>query len=1455
MYLIYDTETTGLPKNYKAPITDADNWPRLVQLAWQLHAADGSLIEADNFIVKPDGFDIPFNSEQIHGISTKKALEEGIPHQEALNRFTEALSKTKIVAGHNIEFDNNIMGAEYMRVGDSAPITDVAFLDTQKESTEFCALAGGRYGQFKWPKLTELHVKLFGEEFEEAHNAAADVAATARCFLELIRLKVIPLAKTGLTADDFKTFQEVNPAHFKTEDIDVGNQVAASKKAASKKTETTASKVEITHDFVHLHCHSQYSVLQATTRIKNMVNRAVEDGMPAVALTDHANMFGTFLFVNEIEAANREIDGYNAKIEAGEVQGTLKKSIKGIVGCEFYVTDNHKDRTRQNNGAQTVLLAKNKKGYHNLAKLSSISYADGFYYVPRIDKELLLRYKGDLIVTTGGGGGEVPNLILNVGEKQAEEAFLWYKETFGDDFYVELINHGLEGEKRVNQVLLEFAKKHDVRYFPSNNVYYLNQKDQRAHDILCCLKEGVKIDEESRGRDYIKRLFPNNQFYFKSQNEMKQIFADLPEAFETITEIVDKIEPFRLKQDVLLPVFDIPEEFLDPADEADKGKRGENAYLRHLTYEGAKDRYGEITPELTERIDFELLTIDKSGYPGYFLIVQDFTSEARKMGVAVGPGRGSAAGSVVAYCTRITNVDPIAYDLLFERFLNPERVSLPDIDIDFDDEGRGKVIDWVVKKYGKNQVAQIITYGSMGGKSAIRDTARVLNLPLFEADRIAKLIPELSLAKIFDMSEKELKSKLGDADKVEMAMQLRKYAEGNDDISRTINEARVLEGSIRNTGIHACGVIITPDDITNHIPVTTAKDSDLSVTQFDNSVVEASGMLKMDFLGLKTLTIIKDAIKLIKNRHGIDIDPDDIPLDDENTYKLYQKGHTNGTFQFESAGMQKHLRALKPDKFADLIAMNALYRPGPIKYIPDFIARKNGEAEIVYDLPEMEEYLAETYGICVYQEQVMRLSQKLAGFSKGDADVLRKAMGKKIFALLAKLKPQFLAGCETNGHDQKIAEKIWSDWEEFAEYAFNKSHSTCYSVVAFQTGYLKANYPAEYMASVMTHNMNDIKKVTFFMDECRRMGMAVLGPDVNESDFKFAVNDKGQIRFGLGAIKGVGEGAVEAIIENRKADGKFNSIFDLTKRIDLRAANKKALESLALSGAFDSFENSHRAQYFFEREEGKGTFLESAIKFGAGFQESENSSQVSLFGDASDVKLPEPQIPICEKWGNIQELKAEKEVVGVYISGHPLDNFEYAINKFCNTDTVRLQDPSNQKVGFPLRFAGIISSVSHKMGKTGNPYGIFELEDKQGSMEFWMFGEDYANNKNHMAIDYTVYITGAWEDQSWKNKNSNSNAPVENKFKIKSIKFLDGVLEDNTTSITITMPLDEVKPENISELKAFLDGHPGSCKVNMRVINKEGIWVDMHSKKMRVKPEQQLIYDIRDQLGLEVSFK
>ncbi|MBT7816516.1 MAG: DNA polymerase III subunit alpha, partial [Polaribacter sp.] len=866
--------------------------------------------------------------------------------------------------------------------------------------------------------------------------------------------------------------------------------------------------------FSHLHNHTQFSVLQSTMQIGNIVKAAAKDNMPAVAMTDTANMMASFHFVSAILNHNK----------------TAETPMKPIVGCEFNVCEDHKNKSQKDNGYQVVLLAKNKKGYHNLAKMSSIAFVDGFYYVPRIDREIIKKYKEDIIVLTGNLFGEVPSKILNLGEKQAEDALLWWKEEFKDDFYIELMRHNQQDEKIVNETLLKFSKNHDIKIVATNNTFYLEQKDSNAHDILLCVKDGEKqATPKGKGRGYRYGL-PNDEYYFKSTAEMKALFADLPEAIINIQEIVDKIEIFTLARDVLLPAFDIPDEFKDVKDEEDEGKRGENNFLKHLTFVGAKKRYGEITESIKERLDFELSVIEKTGYPGYFLIVEDFIREARNMDVAVGPGRGSAAGSVVAFCLWITNIDPIKYDLLFERFLNPERVSMPDIDIDFDDEGRGRVMDYVINKYGANQVAQIITYGTMAAKSSIRDTARVLDLPLFEADKIAKLIPLIKLKNIFGEDAKS-KGKVAGlrAEEKQLVEELKNISYGSDLAAETINKATILEGSVRNTGIHACGVIITPSDITNYVPVALAKDSDMYVTQFDNSVVESAGLLKMDFLGLKTLTLIKDTVKIVKAKHNVDLDPENFPLDDEKTYELFQKGETVGIFQYESPGMQKHMRSLKPTVFADLIAMNALYRPGPMEYIPSFINRKHGTEDIEYDLPAMEEYLAETYGITVYQEQVMLLSQKLADFTKGEADVLRKAMGKKQIAVLDKMKPKFVEQAAANGHDAEKLEKIWKDWEAFASYAFNKSHSTCYAWIAYQTAYLKAHYPAEYMASVLSNNMNDIKSVSFFMEECKRMGLAVLGPDLNESYLKFSVNAEGAVRFGMAAVKGVGNAAVQSI--------------------------------------------------------------------------------------------------------------------------------------------------------------------------------------------------------------------------------------------------------------------------------------------------------------------------------------
>jgi DNA polymerase-3 subunit alpha len=1273
MYLVFDTETTGLPKNWNAPVSDTSNWPRCVQIAWQLHDEWGNLIEHKDFLIKPEGYNIPFDAEKIHGISTELATEQGVSLQEVLQEFQAVLSKTKYLVGQNLTFDLNIMGCEFYRMQQETNLSSIPVLDTCTEKTaELCQLPGGRGGKFKLPTLTELHFKLFGVPFNEAHNATADVEATSRCFFELVRTDGFTQSQLGGAENYIPEFKLKNPATINSFGLIHKNLKEESEKIKKAQVKTEEPKIiDLSGNksrladvpFSHLHNHTQYSILQATTRIKNLVKRAVEFKSPAVALTDSGNMMAAFQFVKEINAYNKTVDAQKAQAEEKGESFDGKKLIP-IVGCEFNICRNRLEKSNKDNGYQVIFLAKNKRGYHNLAKMSSIAFTEGFYYVPRIDREIVEQYKEDLIVLTGGINGEVPSLILNVGERQAEDALLWWKEQFGDDLYLEINRHGSEEEKRINETLLRFHKAHNIKLVATNANYYLDKKDANAHDILLCIKDGeLKSTPVGSGRGHRFGL-KNNEFYFKSPEEMKQLFADLPEAIENTNEIVAKCEAYTLSREILLPAFDFPEEFADPLDKEDGGKRGENNYLRYLTYKGAEKRWGEVTQEIRERLDFELATIANTGYPGYFLIVQDFCNAAREMDVAVGPGRGSAAGSAVAYCTGITNVDPIKYDLLFERFLNPERVSMPDIDIDFDDEGRQRVIDWVINKYGSKQVAQIITYGTMAAKSSIRDTARVLDLPLHEADKLAKLIPDLSLHQIMTLDAVELAEKLkNNQDDLTRSLELREIAKGKDLRSEVINQAVLLEGSMRNTGIHACGVIITPSDITNFVPVALAKDSEMYCTQFDNSVAEDAGLLKMDFLGLKTLTLIKDAVKLIKERHGILLDPDNFPVDDTLTYELFQRGETVGIFQYESPGMQKYLRELKPTVFADLIAMNALYRPGPLEYIPSFIRRKHGTEPIVYDLDANKEYLEETYGITVYQEQVMLLSQSLAGFSKGEADTLRKAMGKKSFDLLAKMKPKFLEQGAQRGHDKKVLEKMWTDWEAFASYAFNKSHSTCYAWVAYQTAYLKAHYPAEYMASVLSNNMSDIKSVSFFMEECKRGHIPVLGPDVNESEYKFTVNKAGAIRFGLGAIKGVGSKPVEDILLARK-DGEFKSIFDFASRVNLRTNNKRVFESLALAGAFDSFGTIHRAQYFAEDASGRVFPREHILKFGSKTQEGEDPSQVSLFGGESAVETPMPEPPKVPEWPALTKLNKEKEVVGIYISGHPLDDYKLEMDSF-----------------------------------------------------------------------------------------------------------------------------------------------------------------------------------------------
>ncbi|MGE0588177.1 MAG: DNA polymerase III subunit alpha [Cyclobacteriaceae bacterium] len=1393
MYLIFDTETTGIPHNKTAPLTDLENWPRLVQLAWQLHDHQGKLISQHNYIIKPEGFDIPFKAEQIHGISTKRATEEGIPLKQAIDAFKKDMDSTQLLVGHNIEFDINIIGAEFIRLlYEPDQFLAIDRLDTGIASTEFCQMQGGIGGKLKMPRLSELHEKLFGEGFNDAHDASYDVDATARSFFGLIKQRVTKPFDATLVED----------IEYEQPNLEAGNSTKREKVKGADYNQNIAEENLTDWPFSHLHTHSQFSVLQATPPVKEIVTLAKNNGMPAVALTDLGNMYGAFKFVTE----------------------ALKHEIKPIVGCEFFIAEERTKLkfTKDNPDKRytQVLLAKNKKGYLNLARLSSLGFTEGLYGIyPRIDKALVEKYREGLIASTGGLASEIPHLILHVGERQAEEAFQWWHSIFKDDFYVELNRHGIPEEERVNETLLKFCEKYKVKYYAANECYYLDKEESNAHDVLLCIKEGeFQSTPIGSGRGYRYGL-PNNEFYFKNQQEMKSTFHDLPEAIETISEIVDKVESYDLRQNVLLPIYQIPKEF-----------KTEDEYLKHLTYEGAKVRYPEITNEIRERIDFELETIKKTGYPGYFLIVQDFTRKAREMGVSVGPGRGSAAGSAVAYCIGITNVDPIAYDLLFERFLNPDRISLPDIDIDFDDEGRDKVLQYVIEKYGKSQVAQIITYGTMAAKSSIRDCARVMELPLAEANNMAKLIPErpgTSLEKAFE----EVK-------------ELNDIRKGNDLKAQVLKQAIILEGSLRNTGTHACGVIITPDELTSLVPVATARDSDMLVTQFDNSVVESAGMLKMDFLGLTTLTIIKTALKNIKKKHNIDIDIDAIPLDDQKTFQLYQRGETTGTFQFESEGMQNYLKGLKPDKLEDLIAMNALYRPGPMEYIPNFIARKHGREPIRYDLPEMEEYLKDTYGITVYQEQVMLLSQQLANFSKGDADVLRKAMGKKQKDVLDKMKDRFIDGCKSNGHDERVAEKIWKDWEAFAQYAFNKSHSTCYSLVAYQTAYLKANYPAEYMAAVLTHSQSNLDKVTFFIEECRKQNIEVLGPHVNESGVYFEVNDKGEIRFGLGAIKGAGEAAVESIIQEREEHGPFKDIFEFAKRVNQRAVNKKTIECLALSGAFDCFSDFHRRQFVFAKE-GDITLTEKLTRYANKMQQELQSAQVSLFGGNTGTEMPLPKVDPIEPFSEIEKLHFEKEVVGVYISGHPLDNFKFELDAFCNTPLSQLSELEGNE-GRETKLGGIVASVEHRLTKTGKPFGKLILEDYSGRFEIMLWSEDYLKFKSFLMPGLFLFVEGMIVKRTWGDQSL--------EFRIKNIDLLNELGLKRTKGLQIKIDTQAINPGLIAKIEDLCTEFSGNCPLYLKIKDEsESINLEMMSRKYRVRPVNDMVKKIKRIPDLEVE--
>ena len=1397
MYLTFDSETTGLPKNFKAPISDSENWPRLVQLAWQINDKEGKLINNKSFLIKPDNFTIPYNSEKIHGISTQIALEKGIGLIIALKDFEEDLKKCKYIIGHNINFDKNILGAEFYRKNIESSLLNKISIDTGHISKQYCNLKGGLGGGLKMPKLIELYEILFGKKFSDAHDASYDVNATAKSFFYLLKKEVY----SNEDSSSKKVFYEepkLKISNFSKKEIDIA--------VSEKKID-----IDIKSDFIHLHNHSQYSILQATSSIEKIIEKAKEYKMSSVAITDLGNMFGAFKF-NKIARKNK---------------------IKPILGCEFFVSEERKKikftRDNPDKRSNQILLAKNKEGYKNLTSLTSLSFTEGLYgQYPRIDKKLIYNNRKNLIALSGNIYGIIPQLILNQGIDKAEEELKWWLDTFKEDFYLEINRHGLDEEEHLNEVLTDFSKKYNVKIIAANDVFYLNKNDSTAHDILLCIKQGEFISTPiGKGRG--KRFgYKNQEYYFKSQKEMKTLFSDIPQSISNINEIINKIENYDLEREVVLPKYQIPDTFKKSKNITED----QNEFLKKLTYDGAIKKYKKINPELEERIKFELNTIKNTGYPGYFLIVQDITNKAKELGVTVGPGRGSAAGSVVAYCIGITNIDPIKYNLLFERFLNPDRISLPDIDIDFDDEGRDKIIEYVINKYGYDQVAQIITYGSMAAKSSIRDAGRVLELPLSETDKLAKLIPERPSINLID-SFKEV------PELSEIRKQKTLQAE-------VLKQAEIIEGSLRNIGTHACGIIITPDKLTNYIPVSKSKDSELLITQFDNSVIESAGMLKMDFLGLKTLSILNTAVKNVKLTTGKKIDLDNLKLDDPKTYELFQSGYTNGTFQFESYGMQKHLKSLKPDRFEDLIAMNALYRPGPMEYIPNYIARKHGKEKIVYDLPEMEEFLSETYGITVYQEQVMLLSQKLANFSKGEADQLRKAMGKKDAKLLEKLKPKFFEGGQKNNFKSNILEKIWSDWQSFAAYAFNKSHSTCYSVIAYKTAYMKANFKAEYMASVLTHNQNNIEKISYFMDECKKQDIKVLGPQINESAHDFVVNKEKEILFGLGAIKGSGNAAVNYIIKERKINNIFKDVFDFICRTNSRAVNKKTYEALALAGAFDCFKKISRRQYT-HAEESEKSLIEKAIVYANKIQKEKDTKQTSLFGGSNGSDIPQPPIPNIKPFSKIEKLKIEKEILGLYISGHPLDKYKFEIKNLCNTSFKKLKDNYKINGKTNLNTAGIVTEVQHKISKNGKPYGSITIEDFDDSYNFLFFSDDYIRFKNYMELGWFLFLSGKMKNK-WNN-------PEELEYKIDDIKLLTKVRDDLIKELHLKINIDDINSEIIDNLEKDLkNSKKGNCHLKITIVSNDNgktLSLDMISREKKISINDNFLKSIENNSSIE----
>ena len=1258
-------------------------------------------------------------------------------------------------------------------------------------------------------------------------------------------------------------------------------------------------------DFVHLHVHSQYSILDGQASIQKLVDKAMRDGQPGIALTDHGNMFGIKEFYNYVkkvkgkykaQAAEAEarlaalVDGSQAPADPAEIArcraelADLKRkaAFKPIIGSEVYVARRRmqdKEGKPDQSGYHLILLAKNLKGYHNLIKIVSKAWTEGFYMRPRTDRVELEKYHEGLICCSACLAGEVPRAITADDMQKAEEAILWHKKLFGDDYYLELQLHKATVERanheaypmqlKVNEHLRRLAAKHGVRLVCTNDVHFVDEDNAEAHDRLICLSTGKDLDDP-------KRMLYSKQEWLKTREEMAAIFGDVPEAMATTVEICEQVETYSIDHSPIMPTFEIPAEFgteegyrqrfseKDLFDEFTQDENGnvvlseeearkkieklggydklyriklEADYLRKLTMDGARKRYGEqLTDEQQERLNFELHIMKTMGFPGYFLIVQDFIRAAREeLDVSVGPGRGSAAGSAVAYCLGITQIDPIAYDLLFERFLNPDRISLPDIDVDFDDDGRGRVLNWVTQKYGKEKVAHIITYGTMATKMAIKDVARVQKLLLAESDRLCKLVPD----KIPD-------KKLNLPNAIEYVPELKAAAESDNPVLRdTMRYAQMLEGNVRGTGVHACGTIICRDDITDWVPVSTADDKEtgqkMLVTQYEGSVIEDTGLIKMDFLGLKTLSIIKDAVENIRLTTGRKIDIDDFSIiDDPATYKLFCEGRTVGTFQFESPGMQKYLRELQPSTFEDLIAMNALYRPGPMDYIPDFIARKHGRSPIVYDIPVMEKYLKDTYGVTVYQEQVMLLSRLLANFTRGESDTLRKAMGKKLKDKLDALKPKFIKGGQANGHDPKVLEKIWGDWEKFASYAFNKSHATCYSWVAFQTAYLKANYPSEYMAAVLSRNLTNVEQLTIYMNECKRMGINVLGPDINESMLQFSANKQGDVRFGLAAIKGVGEAAVESIIAERTKNGRFKDIYDFIERVDYSLVNRKCLENIAYAGGYDSISGFSRCKFFGvdQRDNNGVTYIEQLMRYGQRYQSEKNNAQQSLFGgDTGTTDITPPVIPACAEWSQLEKLNKEREVIGLYLSAHPLDDYKVIIRNMCKTQVGDL-DHLDELKGKEIAVAGMVVAVQNLTTKTGKPWGKFKLEDYNGTHEFALFGKDYENFRKYLFSDYFLFIRGRVQPRPYNDQ--------ELEFRITSMMQLSE-LQEAVKEVHVQLAVEEITRALIARMGRSVKEAKGNTLLRLNVYDRQAqVSLNLFSKSYKVSLTQGLVSFFED---------